>query len=104
MQYGRYIELPNGRRLKGTDFSPQKLFNYYVQCLETDNNIGKLLKLKAFLERKRSKVVLVVYDSILIDFSKADGKDTLDGIRDILQENNYLVKMQSGKSYDFGEK
>ena len=103
-QYQRYIKLPNGRYLKSASFTSQKLFNYYVQCLETDNNIGKLLKLKAFLEEKRSKVVLVVYDSILIDFSKADGKKTLDGIKDILQENNYLVKMQSGKSYDFREK
>ena len=49
-----------------------------------------------------SKVVLVVYDSILVDFSKEDGRETLDQIRDILQEDNYLVKVQLGKNYDFG--
>lgn len=104
VEYDRVLELPNGRLLKAVGFTPQKLFNYYIQCLETNNNIGKLLQLKAFLEGKKSRVVLVVYDSILIDFSKADGRETLDGIRDILQENNYLVKMQSGKSYDFRQK
>jgi len=101
MQYGKYIELPNGRYLRGSDFNPQKLFNYYVQCLETVNNVKKLLKLKELLETKRSKVVLVVYDSILVDFSKEDGRETLDQIRDILQEDNYLVKVQLGKNYDF---
>ena len=37
-----------------------------------------------------------------IDFSKEDGRETLDQIRDILQEDNYLVKVQLGKNYDFG--
>lgn len=100
-QYQKYVELPNGRYLKGSDFNPQKLFNYYVQCLETVNNVEKLLKLKELLKGKRSKVVLVVYDSILIDFSKEDGREMLDNIRAILQENNYLVKGQLGKNYDF---
>lgn len=102
MQYGKYIELPNGRHLRGSDFNPQKLFNYYVQCLETVNNVKKLQKLKELLETKQSKVILVVYDSILVDFSKEDGRETLDQIRDILQEDNYLVKVQLGKTYDFG--
>lgn len=101
LQYQKYIILPNGRYLKGVDFNPQKLFNYYVQCLETVNNVEKLLKLKQLLQNKKSKVVLVVYDSILVDFSKDDGRGMLDNIRDILQENNYLVKGQLGKSYDF---
>jgi hypothetical protein len=100
-QYQKYIELPNGRYLKGGDFNPQKLFNYYVQCLETVNNVEKLLKLKELLKDKRSKVVLVVYDSILVDFSKEDGRGMLDNIRAILQENKYLVKGQLGRNYDF---
>lgn len=101
LQYQRYIVLPNGRYLKGVEFNPQKLFNYYVQCLETVNNVQKLLKLKQLLQNAKSKVVLVVYDSILIDFSKEDGREMLDNIRDILQEDSYLVKAQMGKSYDF---
>jgi len=101
LQYQKYIILPNGRHLKGVDFNPQKLFNYYVQCLETVNNVKKLLKLKELLKGKKSRVVLVVYDSILVDFSKEDGREMLDNIRDILQEDNYLVKGQLGKNYDF---
>lgn len=100
-QHQKYTKLPNGRYLKAVDFNPQKLFNYYVQCLETVNNVKKLLKLKELLKDRKSKVVLVVYDSILVDFSKEDGRGLLDQIRDILQEDNYLVKGQLGKSYDF---
>lgn len=101
MQHQKYIVLPNGRYLKGVDFNPQKLFNYYVQCLETVNNVEKLLKLKEILKGRKSKVVLVVYDSILVDFAKEDGRETLDNIKNTLQEGGYLVKGQSGKNYDF---
>ena len=103
-QYQKHIELPNGRFLRALDFNPQKLFNYYVQCLETVNNVKKLLKLKTLMEGKKSKVVLVVYDSILIDFAKEDGREFVTQIKDILQEDNYLVKAQMGKTYDFGQK
>lgn len=93
--------LPNGRKLTGEDFTPQKLFNYYVQCLETVNNVKKLAKLKEFLGDKKTRIVLVVYDSILVDFALEDGKSTLNQIRDILQEDGYLVKVKTGGSYDF---
>lgn len=100
-QNGGYLELPNGRRIDPTGFSPQKLFNYYVQCLETVNNVEKLTKLKKLLYEKKSKVILVVYDSILIDFALDEGKELLGQIRDILQENGYLVKVKIGGTYDF---
>lgn len=96
-----HLILPNGRKLIQDNSNPQKLFNYYIQCLETYNNVKKLVKLKELLKNKKSKVVLVVYDSILIDFSKEDGRETLDNIENILQEDNYSVKRKLGKNYDF---
>jgi hypothetical protein len=96
-----YLILPNGRRLVQDKANPQKLFNYYIQCLETVNNTKKLLKLKQLLQDKCSRVVLVVYDSILIDFAVKDGRDTLDQIKAILEEDNYVVKTQIGNNYDF---
>lgn len=95
-----YIQLPNGRKLVQDKANPQKLFNYYIQCLETVNNVKKLAKLKEYLRDKRSKVVLVVYDSILVDFSKQDGIATFEGIKSILQEDNYMVKVKVGEDYD----
>jgi hypothetical protein len=95
-----YIVLPNGRKLVQENANPQKLFNYYIQCLETVNNVKKLIKLKEYLKDKQSRVVLVVYDSILVDFSKQDGMSTYYGIKSILEEDNYMVKVKTGGDYD----
>ena len=96
-----FLELPNGRKLIQENANPQKLFNYYIQCLETVNNVKKLDKLKDYLKDKQSKVLLVVYDSILIDYAVSDGKGTLSYIKDILEEGGYKVKAKKGDNYNF---
>lgn len=96
-----FLELPNGRKLTQENANPQKLFNYYIQCLETVNNVKKLDKLKDYLKDKQSKVLLVVYDSILIDYAVSDGKGTLFHIKDILEEGGYKVKAKKGDNYNF---
>lgn len=95
------LTLPNGRKLRGKDFTPQKLFNYYVQCLETVNNVKKLTDLRELFKGKKSKVVLVVYDSILIDYSADDGKGFLKQIKEVLERDGYRVKAQKGDNYNF---
>lgn len=96
-----FLELPNRRRLVLENANPQKLFNYYIQCLETVNNVKKLDKLKSYLEDKQSKVLLVVYDSILIDYAASDGKGTLAHIKDILEADNFKVKAKKSNNYNF---
>ena len=96
-----FLELPNRRKLTLENANPQKLFNYYIQCLETVNNIKKLDKLKSYLQDKQSKVLLVVYDSILIDYAASDGKGTLSHIKDILEADRFRVKAKKGCNYEF---
>jgi hypothetical protein len=96
-----FLELPNKRRITLENANPQKLFNYYIQCLETVNNVKKLDKLKKYLQDKKSKVLLVVYDSILIDYSAEDGKGTLSHIKDILEADRFRVKAKKGHNYNF---
>lgn len=96
-----YLRLPNGREIVMENANPQKLFNYYVQCLETVNNTKKLIALKELFKGKKSKVVLVVYDSILIDYSAEDGKGFLKQIKDLLEEEGYRVKAKKGDNYNF---
>lgn len=96
-----FLELPNGRRITLDNVNPQKLFNYYIQCLETVNNVRKLSKLREYLKDKTSKVLLVVYDSILIDYAASDGKGTLADIKNILEADGYKVKAKKGVNYDF---
>jgi len=95
------IMLPNGRIFRQSGFTAQKLFNYYIQCLETVNNVKKLTKLKELFQGKKSKVVLVVYDSILVDYSADDPKGFLTQIKEVLEEDGFIVKGQKGPNYDF---
>jgi hypothetical protein len=96
-----FLELPNRRSITLENANPQKLFNYYIQCLETVNNVKKLDKLKKYLKDKQSKVLLVVYDSILIDYAASDGKGTLSHIKDILETERFKVKAKKGDNYNF---
>jgi hypothetical protein len=96
-----FLELPNRRKLILENANPQKLFNYYIQCLETVNNVKKLDKLKSYLQDKQSKVLLVVYDSILIDYAASDGKGTLSHIKDILEADRFKVKAKKSNNYNF---
>jgi hypothetical protein len=47
------------------------------------------------------KDLLVVYDSILVDYAASDGKGTLSHIKDILEEDGYKVKAKKGSNYNF---
>lgn len=96
-----HLMLPNGRKIRIENATPQKLFNYYVQCLETVNNVKKLTALKELFKGKKSKIILVVYDSILIDFSAEDGKGFLKQIKDTLEDGGYKVKAKKGDNYNF---
>ena len=77
------------------DMHPAKLMNYMMQSLETSRNILILKELLRYLKDKRSKVALYIYDAIIIDFNKEDGKQTLQEIKDILEESKkYPVKFK----------
>jgi hypothetical protein len=96
------IVLQTGRALHKlkNDFTPQKLFNYQIQNLETYQNVKILKRLNELLEDKLSKVVLVVYDSFLLDYSLQDGKQVLLDIKEIIQSEGFTVKAKIGQNYD----
>jgi len=84
------------------DMNPKKLFNYIMQSLETSRNILVLKSLLKYLDTKKTKISLVTYDSILLDFSKEDDIETLEQIEKIITENNkYPVKFKYGKDLNF---
>lgn len=96
------IILQTGRplHLHKNSLNPQKLFNYIIQNLETWQNVQILKKLNALLENKRSKIVLVIYDSFLLDYSIEDGKEVLLDIKELIQDQGFTVKVKVGKNYD----
>ena len=88
---------PFTRKLK--DMNPQKLMNYVMQSLETSRNIIILKEVLRYLKEKKTKVVLYTYDALLFDFSKEDGKETLEDIKRILEsDGKYPVKFKYSDS------
>ena len=81
------------------DMNPQKLFNYVIQSLETSRNVLILKEVLKYLQNKKTKVALYTYDAILFDFELEDGKETLENLKKILeQEGKYPVKFKFGNN------
>jgi hypothetical protein len=76
-----------------------KLLNYLIQSIETSRNVVILKELLKYLNTRKSKVVLYIYDAIIVDFSKEDSKETLIDIQNILSEQEeYPVKFSYSKN------
>jgi hypothetical protein len=101
------IILPTGRifrTVKG--MNKLKLFNYIIQNTETKQNVKKINAIHELIATHNyaSRLVLITYDSFLLDYSISDGKDALINIKNVLQgtENDFmLVKHKHGKNYFF---
>ena len=82
------------------DMNANKLFNYTIQLMETENNMKVLSELIRKLKGYESKLILYSYDSFLFDFNVDDGLDYLIDVKNILEQNGkYPVKVSSGTNY-----
>jgi hypothetical protein len=71
--------------------------------METSENIYKIDEVQSYLKTTgaKTKLILITYDSFLFDFSKKDGKKTLQEIKTILEGGQMKVKHKHGTSYAF---
>jgi len=77
-----------------------KLFNYTIQLMETENNMRVLNNLIPQIKDFSSKLILYSYDSFLLDFNMKDGLDYLKKVKQILeQDDKYPVKVSWGINY-----
>lgn len=77
-----------------------KLFNYMIQLLETENNMKVMTELIPFLKDKQSKLILYSYDSFLFDFKLTDGLDFLKSVKQILEQDGvFPTKSSKGLNY-----
>lgn len=80
------------------DMHPSKLMNYMMQSLETARNIEIMKDLFRFLRDKESKLVLYIYDALIIDYSEKDGPEFFSNLKDLLQSNEkYPVRYKISK-------
>ena len=83
-----------------SDMNANKLFNYTIQLMETENNMKVLSKLIPEIKDVRSKLILYSYDSFLLDFNMEDGLNYLKKVKKILEQNGkFPVKVSWGLSY-----
>ena len=83
-----------------SDMNRNKLFNYKIQLMETENNMKMLSSLIPFLESYKSKLILYSYDSFLFDFNLDDGVDFLKKTKEIIESNGlFPTKTSKGTNY-----
>ena len=78
-----------------------KLLNYIIQATETERNIKTIINIQRYLYKKQTKLILYGYDSFLFDYDSTDGDHVLEDLRNILEEDKFIVKMKRGTSYEF---
>ncbi len=82
------------------DMNANKLFNYTIQLMETENNMKVLSELIPQIKEDKSKLILYSYDSFLLDFNMEDGLNYLKKVKKILEQNGkFPVKVSWGLNY-----
>ena len=87
------------RNIPTKGMNKTKIFNYFLQNLESEINFIKLQKLNQYLREYKSKMVLYTYDSFLIDYHPSDPERVLTDIKSILEQNQFTVTMKVGDDY-----
>ena len=82
------------------EMNPQKLFNYFLQNLETVNNSNIIQDIIKVLRGKNTKLVLYTYDAFLFDLDDTE-EDIIDKLKDIFNSRKLQIKYKYGTDYDF---
>lgn len=94
------VTLANGLTVNVQDPTPSKLYNYYVQSLETMQTLPKLKRILELTKNTTCHLTLYTYDSILLDMEKFD-RTLVKQTTDILEENGkFPVRVYMGTTYN----
>ena len=82
-----------------SDMNQNKLFNYYLQALETEFTANRLNQLSYLLKEYKTCIVLYTYDSVLFDVPIQEAKQILPKIKSCLEGDDFPVKCKVGNIY-----
>lgn len=85
------------------DMNPGKLLNYLLQGCELAMNVKIMWDMFRILRGKKTKLVLCVYDSWLLDVVDTEDKVVMKDITDIFKKYKLNYTIKKGMNYDFGE-
>ena len=99
----KYIETPILKRkifAEGVEnMTAYKLFNYYLQAVETEVSVQKMQRVLNYLKSYETKLILYTYDSLLFDVPMHEAQTVLPEIKSILQQGNFPIKSSVGGIY-----
>ena len=79
--------------------TPNKVFNYVLQSLETEYNVRKIKSILPHLKDKKSVFMMYLYDAFIFDMHP-DETDLIDTLQSAFDTDNMSVKIYVGN--DFG--
>ena len=82
-----------------SDMNKNKLFNYYLQALETEFTVNRLNQLSYLLKGYKTCIILYTYDSVLFDVPIHNAKEILPKIKSVLEGDDFPVKCKVGNIY-----
>jgi hypothetical protein len=82
------------------NMTANKLFNYYLQAVETEVSVQKLRQVQTLIESYETVMILYTYDSVLFDVPVTEAKELLPQIKQTLEQGNFPVKVKVGNIYD----
>ncbi|WWT39333.1 hypothetical protein [Microcystis phage Mel-JY01] len=78
--------------------TPNKIFNYYIQSLETEYNVKKILILNKLLDGKKSKLILYLYDAFIFDIHP-DEMNIIETLENVFKTDTMTVKKSIGDNF-----
>ena len=82
-----------------TNPTANKVFNYYLQAMETEVSVQKLQTVQQILHDYETKLILYTYDSILIDSKFEEAREVIPQIKQTLEQGNFPVKVKVANIY-----
>ena len=82
------------------NMTANKLFNYYLQAVETEVSVQKIQQVQALLKTYETVIILYTYDSILFDVPVTEAKSLLPQIKQVLEQGNFPTKVKCGNIYN----
>jgi hypothetical protein len=79
--------------------TPNKVFNYTVQWMETAEAMTRISAVCDFLKDSLTKPILYTYDALLLDLHRSETA-LLPRIRYLMEGDTYPTRMYKGKTYD----
>ena len=102
-KHNGYIKTPIENRIISSENLPgmtvNKLFNYYLQAIETEFSARKLEQVQTILKEYKTCIILYTYDSVLFDVPITEAKEVLPKIKTSLETGSFPVKCKVGNIY-----